>query len=183
MLLKYAEFKTLNEGPATDIMKLSVDYVYAFRIAKILFQKWESTDAFKLGLINNEGKKIKSPSSIEERAAYSPFIALVFNLKRLLSKVPGGDTKIAAIAASYMMMKEHAMNEDNISPDVLDEVFESMLIDYGYLVEDVPVMTTAALPSQPMPIGMSIKRKKWKDMTKTTMIKRKDLNTSIEGIK
>jgi hypothetical protein len=164
MLLKFAEFKQLNEGHATDVLKLSVDYLYAFRLAKILFQKWESTDAFRLGLINADGKKLRAASTLEERASYTPFIALAFNIKRLLGKVPGGDTKVAAIAASYMMMKEYAVYEDGILPEVLDEVFERTLQDLGYLIEDAPVMTTAALPSQPMPIGL--KRKNWKDMPK-----------------
>lgn len=163
-MLKYSEFKSLNESPATDVLKLSVDYLYAFRLVKILFQKWESTDAFKLKLIDSNGKKLKSPSSLEERAAYTPFIALAFNIKRVLGKVPGGDSKVAALAASYMMMKEYAVYEDGILPEVLDEVFENALKDSGLIIEDAPVMTASAVPSQPMPIG--VKRKNWKDMPK-----------------
>lgn len=161
----YKEFKNekLDEG-ATDILKLSVDYIYCFRIVKILYQKWEDTQAFKLGLIDKEGKKIKSPASLEERAAYSPFIALVFNIKRMLGKVPGGNTKVAGLAASYMMMKEHAVYEDGILPEILDEVFESFLNDQGLLNEDAPVMTAGAIPSTPVPLGLS--RKNWKDMPK-----------------
>lgn len=161
MLLRFNEFQ-INEGKSTDVVKLSVDFIYAFRLVKILYQPWESTEAFKLGLIDSNGKKIRSPSSLQERAAYSPFISLVFNVKRLLGKVPGGDSRIAGLAASYMMMKEYAVYNDGILPEAIDEVVGATFIDWGVLAEDTPVMTASAVPSQPRP--MLLKRKDLKIM-------------------
>ena len=55
---------------------------------------------------------LKKPpfSSIEEREDYANyytrFIRLVFNVKKLIGKVPGGKTRIASYAAALYLIKE-----------------------------------------------------------------------------
>lgn len=149
----------VNEaGKIGSAIKLSVDYVYAFRVVKILFQDWKETDAYKLGLIDENGKKIRSPSTLEERAAYNPFISLVFNIKRLMNKVPGGKTKIAAIATSYLLLRESIPTDKK----VLDEAMDAYFKDINLLDEDAAVVTTAAIAdgsyTKPLMLG-PIRRK------------------------
>jgi len=148
----------LNEAGIGTAIKLSVDYVYAFRVVKILFQDWKETDAFKLGLIDENGKKIRSPSTLEERGAYNPFISLVFNIKRLLNKVPGGKTKIAAIATSYLLLRESIP----VKKEVLDEALDAYFKDINLMTEEGVAVTTAAITNgsydKPLMKGV-IKRK------------------------
>lgn len=85
----------------------AADLVYAFRFLKLLTTKWEDTKAFELGLIDKNGKKLKKATTSEEKKAVTLFMRLVFNIKRLISKVPGGKTSIASYAAALYLIKEH----------------------------------------------------------------------------
>ena len=45
------------------IVKRAADLVYTFRFLKLLVTSFENTDAYKLGLIDNKGKKLKKPKT------------------------------------------------------------------------------------------------------------------------
>ena len=65
--------------------------VYTFRFIRMLVMDWKNWDAYKQGVIDEKGKRIKSqPLDTDERkSSYTPFIRLSANIKRLLGKVPG----------------------------------------------------------------------------------------------
>ena len=119
------------------------DLVYTFRFLKLLVQKWEDTDAFKLGLIDKNGKRIKSKglNTSEERGAYTTFHRLVYNIKRLLEKIPGGSSRLGTYAAALFLLKEHfGVTDKNLQKitkesgiDVLDMLEEQ---HSWYLLED-----------------------------------------------
>lgn len=85
------------------------DLVYTFRFLKLLVTKWEDTDAYKLGIIDENGKRIKSKNlnTSEERGAYTTFHRLVYNIKRLLEKIPGGSSRLGTYASALFLLKEH----------------------------------------------------------------------------
>lgn len=85
------------------------DLYYTFRFVKLLTTPWEETDAYKLGIIDADGKRIKSKSinTSEEKDAYTTFHRLVYNIKRLINKLPGGGSKIASYASAFFLLKEH----------------------------------------------------------------------------
>ena len=71
----------LREG----ILSRAADLFYAFRFLKLLVTKWENVPAFKLGLIDKDGKRLKD-KKVEtpgEKSAYTVFHRLVFNVKRI----------------------------------------------------------------------------------------------------
>ena len=78
------------------MIKRAADLVYTFRFLTLLVTPFEKTEAFKLGLVDEKGKKLKKAQSADEKNAYTPFHRLVFNIKRLMSKVPGGASSIAS---------------------------------------------------------------------------------------
>tara|TARA_B100001057_G_scaffold155122_1_gene155293 strand:+ start:1242 stop:1826 length:585 start_codon:yes stop_codon:yes gene_type:complete len=86
-----------------------VDTVIVFRILKMMTRKWSEMDAFKLGLIDDNGKRIKTkkPKTSEEKNSYTLLHRLVFNLKRVLELLPFGRTRLASYAASLALLKEH----------------------------------------------------------------------------
>lgn len=93
------------------------DLVYTFRFLKILVTKFEDTDAFKMGIIDNEGKRNKDVpvKSDKEKSAYTPFHKLVFNIKKLIAKAPGGSSRLASYASALFLIKEHyAVSEKNL---------------------------------------------------------------------
>ena len=101
--------KYLNEG--------AVDLIITFRFIKLLVTPWKKTDAFKEGVIDADGKllvKGKDQTSAQKKT-YTSFHKLVFNIKRLMSKVPFGRTRIASYAAAlYLLKEEHGMAEEDI---------------------------------------------------------------------
>ena len=73
------------------IIKQSADLVYAFRFIRILTSDWKSLDAYKLGIIDETGKRLKDKKveNQEERNAFNLFHRLVFNLKRFFISLSG----------------------------------------------------------------------------------------------
>lgn len=107
------------------------DLVYTFRFLKLLVTKFEDTDAFKLGIIDENGMRIKKKKveTSEEKAAYTTFHKLVFNIKKLMAKVPGGGSKIASYAAALFLIKEHL--------DISEKNLDKILNECGYDVLDL----------------------------------------------
>lgn len=89
----------------------NIYFVYSF--IKRLATPFSSTKAFELGIIDENGKVLKKRSKLktkEEKEAYTLSDTLVFNLKKVLGKVPGGSTKFASFAAALFLMKEENKN-------------------------------------------------------------------------
>lgn len=115
------------------ILSRAGDLAYTLRFLRLLTTKFEDTTAFKLGLIDKNGKKLRSPENSEEKSAYNLFHRLVFNLKKLLAKVPGGSSKFASYAAALLLLKEHL----NLSDKSLDKIIKECGIDeMDFLQED-----------------------------------------------
>jgi hypothetical protein len=85
-----------------------VDLILVYQFLKRLTTPFDQTEAFKLGLIDKDGKKLKSAETPEEKQAMGYFDRLVFNLKRLLGKVPGGKSRLASYAAALLLLRESA---------------------------------------------------------------------------
>ncbi len=103
------------------IIKTAADLVYTFRFLKLLVTKFEDTDAYRVGIIDADGKRRKDfdKSDPQKRADfsnyYTPFHRIVYNIKRLMAKVPGGSSRIATYAAALYLIKEkYGVSEKNI---------------------------------------------------------------------
>ena len=101
----------------------AIDAFITFRFLKLLVTPFNKTEAFKLGIINERGKVLKKYRSLEreeERKSYTILHRLVFNVKKLIEKLPGGKTRLATYAAALFLIKEH-VNEYHDSDGVLLE--------------------------------------------------------------
>ena len=87
-------------------MSRVVDNLIAFRVLSMLVKPFNETDAFKLGIIDKNGKKLKEPESEQEKDAYDYLSRLTFNLKKLINKLPGGDSKLKNVVAALFLIKE-----------------------------------------------------------------------------
>jgi len=86
-------------------MSQTVDLFLVYQFIKRLSTPFNETKAFRLGLIDEKGKKLKKASSSEEKNAMTYYDRLIFNLKRLLSKV-GVESKFTTFAAALFLIKE-----------------------------------------------------------------------------
>lgn len=109
------------------IIKRAGDLVYTFRFLKLLITDFEDTEAFKLGIIDDKGKRIRRPESSEERNVYTPFHRLVYNIKKL---IPGG--KIGSYASALYLIKE----QFSVSEKKIVEALNQMGVDHLDLLED-----------------------------------------------
>ena len=98
------------------------DLYYTFRFVKLLTTPWEETDAVKLGILDSQGKRIKGKkiSKSDEKDAYTTFHRLVFNIKRLLNKFPGGSSTISSYAAALVLLRE----EFNITDKGIEKILK-----------------------------------------------------------
>ena len=64
------------------------DLFYTLRFLRLLTTPWNKTNAYKEGIVDENGKVLKKPETSKEKAVYNTFHRLVYNLKRLLNKVP-----------------------------------------------------------------------------------------------
>jgi len=113
-----------------SILKRGADMVYTFRFIRMLVLDWKKWDAYKQGVIDENGKRIKKqPLDTEARkASYTPFIRLCANLKRLLGKVPGLGSGLGSFAAGLFLIKEKYGLSDN--------QLERIVSDFGFDTTD-----------------------------------------------
>jgi len=109
------------------IVKRAADLAFTFRFVRMLALDWKDWDAYKTGLIDENGKRIKSKKieSDEEKDSYTPFIRLAANVKRLLAKLPGGGTKLGSFAAALYLIKETY----NLNDKQLQKIVEALNVD------------------------------------------------------
>jgi len=109
------------------LVKRAADLAFTFRFIRMLVLDWEDWDAYKLGIIDENGKRIRSKKVItdEEKSAWTPFIRLAANVKRLLSKIPGGSSKLGSFAAALFLIKENY----NLKDRHLEQIIEKLGVD------------------------------------------------------
>ena len=138
------------------ILKRAADLGYTFRFIRMMVMDWTSWDAYKLGIIDENGKRNKSVrlDDDEKKSAYTPFIRLAANIKRLVAKLPGGGSKLGSFASALYLIKEQVGQkgiEDickKINVDVLDflnEKNEWFLLDNKQLSPGIYRVTSPKL--------------------------------------
>jgi len=88
------------------MVQSAVNLFVALKFVKLLATPWKDWEAFKLGLIDNSGNKIKKAETSEEKSAMSIFHILTKNVKRLLEKIPFGKSKLATYATALYLIRE-----------------------------------------------------------------------------
>ena len=62
------------------IISRAADTYYTYRFLKTLVTPWNKMKAYDLGLVDENGKKLRSPTTPEEKSEYSLFHRLVLSL-------------------------------------------------------------------------------------------------------
>jgi len=117
----------------------AIDAFITFRFLKLLVTPFNKTEAFKLGIIDERGKvlrKYRTLERTEERQAYTILHRLVFNVKKLIEKVPGGKSRLASYAAALFLIKEHVAEYHDSDGEVLEKEFYKYLKDNDLIEEE-----------------------------------------------
>ena len=131
-------------------MGRAIDLFVTYRFIKLLTTPFEKSEAFKLGIIDKDGNRIKASKSTkpavelvtsEQKAAYTILHKLVFNIKKIFSKVPGLRTKVGTYAAALFLLKD-TFKESLDDPDMFEKEFIKYLKEEGIDFDDeAPVDT------------------------------------------
>lgn len=82
-------------------MAQTLDLFLVYQFIKRLSTPFNETKAYELGLIDEKGKKLKKASTRAEKDAMTYYDRLIFNLKRLVSKI-GIESKFTTFAAAFV---------------------------------------------------------------------------------
>ena len=120
-------------------MGRAIDLFVTYRFLKLLTTPFEKQDAFKLGIIDADGNRIRQPNSTrpavelsttELKNSYTILHKLVFNIKKIFAKVPGLRTKVGTYAAALFLLKD-TFKESVDDPDVFEKEFMKYLKEQG----------------------------------------------------
>ena len=125
-------------------MGRAIDLFVTYRFLRLLTTPFEKTDAFKLGIIDEKGNRIKLPKSTkvavelstsELQSAYTILHKLIFNIKKLFNKVPGLRTKVGTYAAALFLLKD-TFKESVDDPDMFEKEFVKFLKENNIELDD-----------------------------------------------
>ena len=125
-------------------MGRAIDLFVTYRFIKLLVTPFEKTDAYRLGIIDADGKRILEPGTtnkpttlrtVEEKSAYTVLHKLVFNIKKIFGKVPGLRTELGTYAAALFLLKD-TFKESVDDPDVFEKEFMKYLKEEGYEIDN-----------------------------------------------
>ena len=99
------------------ILKRAADIAYTFRFIRMMVMDWKDWDAYKQGVIDENGKRNRNVKldTDEKKSSYTPFIRLAANIKRLIAKIPGGGSRLGSFASALFLIKEkYNLKEKNL---------------------------------------------------------------------
>jgi len=124
-------------------MGRAIDLFVTYRFIKLLTTPFEKTDAYKLGIIDENGNRVMPPPvnnvrqkvpeplrTTAEKNAYTILHKLVFNIKKIFAKVPGLRTKVGTYAAALFLLKD-TFKESVDDPDMFEKEFMKYLKEEG----------------------------------------------------
>lgn len=121
----------------------ATDLYAALRFLRLLTTRWEDTNAFKVGIIDADGKQLIKGRDVpsEHKKYYTLFHRLVFNIKRLLQKVPiVGKSILLNYASALLLLKEHlGIESDEEFKHILDEYIPNFINTTEELDEQVSI--------------------------------------------
>tara|TARA_B100000287_G_scaffold323402_1_gene307412 strand:- start:302 stop:916 length:615 start_codon:yes stop_codon:yes gene_type:complete len=125
-------------------MGRAIDLFVTYRFLRLLTTPFEDTDAFKLGIIDGKGNRIKKPNSTkplvplnttQQKNSYTILHKLVFNIKKIFGKVPGLRTKLGTYAAALFLLKD-TFKESVNDPDMFEKEFMKFLKENDIQLDD-----------------------------------------------
>jgi hypothetical protein len=110
-------------------MSRIIDNLIAYKVLRMLVTNFTDTEAFKLGIIDAKGKNLRKANTLtstEEKDAYNFLNRLVFNMKKIINKLPGGENKTKSLVAALWLVKE-TYESGSRSTAMMQEKFDKLI--------------------------------------------------------
>ena len=124
-------------------MGRAVDLFVTYRFIKLLTTPFNKTDAYKFGIIDDNGNRIREDNSTRPKVelttsqlknSYTVLHKLVFNIKKIFSKLPLLKTKIGTYAAALFLLKD-TFKEHMQDPDIFEKEFMKFLKENNVVLD------------------------------------------------
>ena len=118
-----------------------VDLIITYKFIRLLTTKWNKTDAYKEGVIDAKGKLLikGKDQTANQKKTYTVWHKLIFNIKRLLEKIPFGKGMIKSYAAALFLLREETgMAEDDILK-VLEDLGYDTSLDLNEEIKEINI--------------------------------------------
>ena len=122
-----------------------VDLFLVFNFIKRLVTPFEKWEAYKEGIIDEKGDiliKRKDFVKNSQKSAFGIFDQMILNMKKLLGKLPGGQTKLASYASALWLIREQQrieatnyLTEESVEED-LEIALERFLSENETLIAE-----------------------------------------------
>ena len=130
-------------------MSRAVDLFVTYRFLKLLVTPWKKQDAYKLGIIDDKGKnliKSKDFEKEEQRTAYTLLHRLVFNLKRIMQKIPFVRSQSGTYATALFLLKEKYNIENLPEGEINKFLMENKMVSFDNNISEEVVGFGNMLP-------------------------------------
>ncbi len=114
-------------------MGRAVDLFVVYRFLRVLVTPWKKQEAYKLGIIDKDGKTLKKSRDLGtevEKSAFTLLHRLVFNLKRIMMKIPGVRTQLGTYATALFLLREHYKLENLPEGEITKFLIENKLVSF-----------------------------------------------------
>ena len=131
-------------------MSRAIDLFVTYRFLKLLVTPWKKQEAFKQGIIDAKGKtliKSRDFTKEDQHQAFTLLHRLVFNCKRIMSKIPLLKTQLGTYAAALFLLKEHYKIENLPEGEITKYLLENNLIDLSDDIEEEVIGFGNMLPA------------------------------------
>lgn len=98
----------------------AADTAYSLRFVRLLTMDWKKTAAFRRGVINEKGERITKILDRKQKESYTLFHRIVFNIRRLIEKIPGNKFSVWNYASALLMLRENTELSDNDFLSILE---------------------------------------------------------------
>ena len=113
-------------------MSAMIDGYISYKFLRVLTTPWHKQEAYKHGIIDKNGKNLRTSKTLKtkkEKESYTLLHRLVFNIKRILSKIPGGGSQIASYVAAFALIRESELSDES------QRILKGCLIEYVNVIE------------------------------------------------
>ena len=105
-------------------MSRPLDAVVAIRILKMMATPIQKSEAFKSGIVDKTGKKLREPSGTQELNSYSMLQKFVYKVQYALSHSPNYQAKrLLSFASALALMREYEEDYSRAEVETLLEHF------------------------------------------------------------
>jgi len=130
-------------------MSRAIDLFVTYRFLKLLVTPWKKQEAFKQGIIDDKGKALKKARDLSteaERESFTLLHRLVFNCKRIMSKIPLVRTQLGTYATALFLLKEKYNIVDLPEGEINQFLMENKLISFNDKISEEVIGFGSMLP-------------------------------------